>query len=74
MIISLSALATDLNLNAVGSVIGNPIDVTLTIYLTDTLGNKLTDQAGNYLIAYQASTTSSFALNALASDFNLNAE
>lgn len=43
-------------------------------YLTDPAGNKLTDTAGNYLIAYSSRTLSTILLDAGADDLVLDAE
>lgn len=72
----LHALKSDYLLNAEGWVKGDSVEVlTGPDYLVDTLGNRLTDPSGNYLIAYSSSGfVKPILLHAHKSDYILNAE
>lgn len=71
----LHANKDDFKLRALYDTERNPAFVALyPFYLVDELGNRLTDESGNYLIGLEESTIAPQILNALPDDFKLNAE
>jgi hypothetical protein len=71
----LHALADDFNLNAnADTERGEGVYLTFTAYLSDTVGNRLTDPAGNYLTAQVVELQYPQILHTLPDDFHLNAE
>ena len=71
----LHALPDDFKLNALDDVERSTgTDFFELVYLTDELGNRLTDESGNYLVGYLSSTVYPQILHALPDDFRLRAE
>lgn len=72
---ALNALPDDFTLLADADTERSPGTVlTFVYYLTDTLGNILTDPSGNRLIGMVTGTVYPQILHALPDDFGLNAE
>lgn len=72
---NLTALASDYNLDAESMLKADPVTSVIgPVYLLDTAGNFLTDPSGNKLIAFYQETVVPISLDALVSDYNLDAE